>query len=35
VVESLAAGTWYFGVSAVNSQGVESPLSNMASKTIT
>lgn len=34
VVESLSTGTWYFGVAAINSQGVESPLSNVASKTI-
>ncbi len=34
IVEGLGAGTWYFGVSAVNGQGIESPLSNIASKTI-
>lgn len=34
VVENLTSGTWYFGVAAVNSLGVESPLSNIASKTI-
>lgn len=34
VVENLASGTWYFAVIAVNSNGVSSALSNMASKTI-
>jgi len=34
VVESLTTGTWYFAVSAVNARGVNSPLSNVASKTI-
>jgi hypothetical protein len=34
VVESLAPGTYYFAVSAVNAGGVESTLSNSASKTI-
>jgi hypothetical protein len=34
VVENLTAGTWYFGVVAINSLGLESPLSNIASKTI-
>ena len=34
VVENLTSGTWYFAVAAVNSQGVTSPLSNVASKTI-
>jgi hypothetical protein len=34
VIESLSAGTWYFAVSAVNSSGVTSDLSNVASKTI-
>jgi Putative Ig domain len=33
-VEGLPAGTWYFAVAAVNSSGVESPLSNIGSKTI-
>ena len=33
-VGSLAAGTWYFAVAAVNSGGVEGDLSNVASKTI-
>jgi hypothetical protein len=34
VVEGLTSGRWYFAASAVNSSGVESPLSNEASKTI-
>jgi hypothetical protein len=34
VVEHLGAGTWYFVVAAVNRQGVESPASTSASKTI-
>lgn len=34
VIENLTSGTWYFAVAAVNSQGVPSPLSNLASKTI-
>jgi hypothetical protein len=34
LVESLTVGTWYFAVAAVNSQGVSSVLSNVASKTI-
>jgi hypothetical protein len=34
VVEGLAAGTWYFGVTAFDSQGLESGLSAIASKTI-
>jgi len=33
-VENLAQGTWYFVVVAVNTAGVESDLSNVASKTI-
>jgi putative Ig domain-containing protein len=33
-VENLSQGTWYFGVVAVNSSGIESMLSNVASKTI-
>jgi Putative Ig domain len=35
VVENLAAGTWYFAVTARDSAGTESGLSNAASKTIT
>jgi hypothetical protein len=34
VVENLTSGTWYFTVVALNSAGVSSPLSNIASKTI-
>jgi putative Ig domain-containing protein len=34
VVENLTPGTWYFTVVALNSAGVSSPLSNLASKTI-
>jgi hypothetical protein len=34
VVDSLTSGTWFFAVSAVNAQGIESPLSNTASKRI-
>jgi hypothetical protein len=33
-VDGLAQGTWYFAVIAVNAVGVESALSNIASKTI-
>jgi len=33
-VDSLSSGTWYFAVVAVNSNGVESVLSNVATKTI-
>lgn len=32
VIEGLTAGTWYFAVKAFNSAGVESVLSNVASK---
>jgi prophage DNA circulation protein len=34
IVPSLTTGTWYFAVRAVNSQGVESPNSNLAQKSI-
>ena len=34
VVENLGAGTWYFAVKAVTALGVESPLSEIVSKTI-
>lgn len=34
-IGSLGAGTWYFAVRAVNSSGVESANSNVASKVIT
>jgi hypothetical protein len=33
-VTGLATGTWYFVVTALNSQGVESPRSNVWSKTV-
>jgi hypothetical protein len=33
-VEGLSQGTWYFAVIAVNALGVESELSNVASKTV-
>lgn len=34
VVRDLAPGTWYFAVAAYNSAGVESALSNIASKVV-
>jgi hypothetical protein len=34
VVTGLGSGTWYFAVTAYNSDGIESNLSNVASKTI-
>jgi hypothetical protein len=34
VVDQLTPATWYFVVTAVNSQGVESAFSNAASKTL-
>ena len=34
VVERLGVGTWYFSVVAVNREGVESPASDVVSKTI-
>ena len=34
VVENLGAGTWYFAIKAVTAAGVESPLSDVVSKTI-
>jgi hypothetical protein len=34
VIDNLTPGTWYFAVAAVNSRGVSSPLSSVASKTI-
>jgi Putative Ig domain len=34
VIDNLSSGTWFFAVIAVNSQGVESARSNVASKTI-
>lgn len=35
VSPNLAAGTWFFGVRAVNTLGLESVISNVASKTLT
>lgn len=35
LIENLTSGTWYFAVVAVDAEGTESPLSNLASKTIT
>ena len=34
VIENLEAGTWYFAVRALSSQGTESPLSDVVSKRI-
>jgi hypothetical protein len=34
VINNLAAGTWYFAIKAVTSAGVESPLSDVVSATI-
>jgi hypothetical protein len=34
VIDSLSPGTWYFGLKAYTSAGGESPLSNIASKTV-
>lgn len=34
VIENLGAGTWYFGMKAVDAQGLESKLSTVVSKTI-
>jgi len=34
MIENLSAGTWYFAVKAYTSAGVESDVSNEASKTI-
>jgi hypothetical protein len=34
VVNNLTIGTWYFGVIAINGDGVESAVSNVATKTI-
>lgn len=33
-ITSLPSGTWYFGVEAVNTSGIPSAMSNIASKTI-
>lgn len=34
VLENLTSGTWYFAVASMNTDGIASPLSNVASKTI-
>lgn len=34
VIDDLGSGTWYFAVKALDSAGVESPLSEIVSKTI-
>lgn len=34
MIENLTAGTWYFAIASINSSGVTSNLSNVASKTI-
>jgi hypothetical protein len=34
VIENLKAGTWYFAVQALSTDGTESPLSDVVSKTI-
>jgi hypothetical protein len=34
MIDNLSSGTWFFGVHAVSNQGVESVLSDIASKTI-
>jgi Fibronectin type III domain len=34
LVENLSPGTWYFALTAINSQGVHSVFSSVASKTI-
>ena len=34
VIDDLASGTWYFAVRALSSEGTESPLSEIVSKTI-
>jgi len=34
VIENLQPGTWYFAVRALSSEGTESPLSEVVSKTI-
>ena len=34
VIDNLTAGTWFFAVRAYNASGIESDLSNLASKTI-
>jgi hypothetical protein len=34
VIDNLNAGTWYFAIKAVTSEGIESSLSDIVSKTI-
>jgi hypothetical protein len=34
VITNLSSGTWYFGVTAYTSSGVEGDMSNVGSKTI-
>lgn len=34
VIDYLSAGTWYFAIVALNSEGMESDMSNVLSKTI-
>jgi hypothetical protein len=34
VVDQLTPATWYFAMSALNNQGIESALSNSASKLV-
>src|SRR5215469_9411932 len=34
LIENLEAGTWYFAIRALSSEGTESPLSDVVSKTI-
>jgi hypothetical protein len=34
VIDNLGSGTWFFAIKAVTSAGVESPLSDVVSKTI-
>jgi hypothetical protein len=34
VVDQLTPATWYFAMTAVNASGIESQLSNMASKQV-
>jgi hypothetical protein len=35
VISNLAAGTWYFGITAYTNSGLQSSMSNVGSKTIT
>lgn len=34
VISNLSTGTWYFGITAYTNTGLESPMSNVGSKTI-